>query len=198
MTVSIKERFQSQTRGPALPLIAMGIGINLVMGEVTAVLKIPLYLDSVGTVFIAVTCGMYAAVLCGFMSNIVAGMIFNPAMMFFAPVAMVVGLFAGYVASRNGFSSLPKVIFFGLLQGVITAVVSAPIAAFVFGGMTLGGTDFLVLYFRAMGNSILNSVLYQGLAADPVDKCVSYVLVFFIVKQLPHSLKNRLPQFSAR
>src|SRR3990170_2646132 len=130
------------------------------------------------------------------MSNIAAGVIFNPAMIFFSPVSIVIGAFAGYVASKNGFSSLPKVIAFGLLQGIITAAVSAPISTFVFGGITLGGTDFLVLYFRAIGQSVLKSVLYQGLTSDPVDKCVSYVLVYFIVKQIPDSLRNRFPQLS--
>jgi energy-coupling factor transport system substrate-specific component len=198
MNESMKERFRLQTTGAALPLIAVGIGINLIMGELTAVARIPLYLDSVGTIFIGAICGMYAAMVCGLMSNIAAGIIFNPAMIFFAPVSIVVGACAGYFASKNGFSSLPKVIAFGLLQGIITALVSAPISAFVFGGITLGGTDFLVLYFRAIGESVQKSVLYQGLASDPIDKCVSYVLVYFILKQIPDSLRNRFPQSTVR
>ena len=198
MKHTFKEEFRRQTSGTALPLIAVGIGINVVMGEITAVAKIPLYLDSVGTVFIAVCCGMYAGAVCGLLSNITSGMIFNPAMMFFAPVAIVIGLFAGYVAEKGAFASLPKVIVFGVLQGLVSAVVSAPIAAFVFGGLTFGGTDFIVLYFRSMGQSILNSVLYQGLAADPIDKCVSYLLVFFILRQLPSSLRSRLPKLNPK
>ena len=198
MKQSIRERFRLQTTGAALPLIATGIGINLIMGELTAIIKIPLYLDSVGTIFIGASCGIYAGMVCGAMSNLAAGVVFNPAMIFFAPVSVVVGACAGYFASKNGFSSLPKVTAFGLLQGIITAVVSAPISAFVFGGITLGGTDFLVLYFRAMGQSVQNSVLYQGLASDPIDKCASYVLVYFILKQIPDSLRNRFPQSNLR
>ena len=198
MRHSPKEEFFRQTSGASLPLIAVGIALNLIMGEVTSVLKIPLYLDSVGTVFIAVCCGTYAGVLCGLLSNVAAGMIVNPAMIFFAPVSMFVGFFTGIVASRNGFSSLAKVAVWGLVQGILTAILSAPIAAFVFGGITLGGTDFLVLYFRSMGNSVLNSVFYQGLAADPIDKCCSYVLVYLAIGRLPASLRSRLPQFSVR
>ena len=146
--LTAKEQFLKQTTGAALPLIAVGIGINLTMGEITALLKIPLYLDSVGTIFIGVSCGPYAGLVCGFLSNVAAGILLNPPMLFFAPVAMVVGFFSGFVASRGGFSTLIKAALFGLLQGVISAIVSAPIAAFVFGGLTMGGTDFLVLYFR--------------------------------------------------
>jgi len=196
--LTAKEQFLKQTTGPALPLIAVGIGINLIMGEITALLKIPLYLDSVGTIFIGVSCGPYAGLVCGFLSNVAAGILLNPPMLFFAPVAMVVGFFSGFVASRGGFSTLIKAALFGLLQGVISAIVSAPIAAFVFGGLTMGGTDFLVLYFRSMGNNILNSVFFQGLAADPIDKCCSYILVFLMIKQLPASLRNRLPQLRER
>ena len=198
MNESFKNRFVAQTSGSALSLIAMGIGINIVMGELTAVLKIPLYLDSVGTVFVAVSCGPYAGALCGLLSNVTAGILINPPMMFFVPVSIVIGLFTGFVASRGAFATLPKAIVFGLMQGIISALVSAPIAAFVFGGMTMGGTDFLVLYFRSMGNNVLNSVFYQGLAADPIDKCCSYVVVFLVVSRLPVSLRNRLPRLGAR
>jgi len=49
-----------------------------------------------------------------------------------------------------------------------------------------------------MGNTLLNSVFYQGLAADPVDKCCSYLLVFFVITKLPLSLRSRLPQLAKR
>ncbi|HTX18917.1 MAG TPA: ECF transporter S component [Bacteroidota bacterium] len=195
---AVRERFLNETKGAAIPLIAVGIGVNLVMGEITSLLRIPLYLDSVGTVFIGVTFGPYAGMVCGLFSNVAAGILVNPPMIFFAPVAMIIGAFSGFVASRGGFSSYWKAGFFGLLQGVLTAFASAPIAAFVFGGLTMGGTDFLVLYFRSMGNSILNSVFYQGLAADPLDKCCSYLLVFFAIARLPLSLRSRLPQLVKR
>lgn len=198
MKQPLRERFHAQTTGAALPLIAVSIGINLIMGEVTTALRIPLYLDSVGTVFVAASCGTFAAVISGVMSNLAAGILFNPAMVFFSPVSVVIGLYAGYFASKNGFASLPKVIVFGFVQGILTALVSAPISAFVFGGITLGGTDFLVLYFRAVGQSLIKSVLFQGLVSDPLDKCATYVLVYFILRQLPDSLRSRLPQFGLR
>ncbi|HTR81010.1 MAG TPA: ECF transporter S component [Bacteroidota bacterium] len=194
MRPPLKDRFLAQTSGAALPLIAVGIGMNLIMGELTAILKIPLYLDSVGTIFIAVSCGPLAGATCGLLSNVTAGILLNPPMMFFAPVSIVIGLFTGFIASKGAFSALPKAIVFGIVQGVISAVASAPIATFVFGGMTMGGTDFLVLYFRSMGHDILNSVFYQGLASDPIDKCCSYVLVFFMMARMPASLRARLPR----
>ncbi|MDE3057154.1 MAG: ECF transporter S component [Bacteroidota bacterium] len=197
MPLSLRKQFRLQTSGVALPLIAMGIGINLVMGEITALARIPLYLDSIGTIFIAASCGMYAGVVCGILSNIVAGIIFNPMMIFFAPVSAVIGMISGWFGLHGGFRKLLTAAPLGILQGIISALVSAPIAAFVFGGMTLGGTDFLVLYFRSIGKSILDSVLYQGLTSDPVDKCVSYIIVALMLQRLPLSLRVRLPQYSA-
>jgi energy-coupling factor transport system substrate-specific component len=191
-----REKFHVQTSGVALPLIAMGIGINLVMGEITSIARIPLYLDSVGTIFIAASCGIYAGIVCGITSNIVAGILFNPTMIFFAPVSAVIGMVSGFFAARGGFRKPLVAAPLGIVQGVISALVSAPIAAFVFGGITLGGTDFLVIYFRSIGKNVLDSVLYQGLAADPVDKCVSYIIVALMLKRLPLSLRVRLPLFT--
>lgn len=196
MPIISREHFRLQTSGVALPLIAMGIGINLVMGEITAVARIPLYLDSVGTIFIGASCGVYAGIVCGVTSNIVAGILFNPTMIFFFPVSAVIGLVSGFFALHGGFRKPLVAASLGILQGIISALISAPIAAFVFGGITLGGTDFLVIYFRSIGKNVLDSVLYQGLASDPIDKCVSYFIVALMLKRLPLSLLVRLPQYA--
>jgi energy-coupling factor transport system substrate-specific component len=84
------------------------------------------------------------------------------------------------------------VVLGGILQGVLAALASAPISAYLFSGVMMAGTDFLVLYFRAMGNTLLKSVVYQGLASDPVDKLVSYLIVFFLTRNLPQRLLSRL------
>lgn len=193
MLAGIRRQIVQETSGPSLPFIAFSIALNLTVGYITAALKIPLYLDSIGTVLTAVLIGPWAAILAGTFSNVFASALGSPTMIFFIPVMIVIGAFTGFVAKLGWFRKWYLVVPGGLAQGVLAAVTSAPISAFLFSGVTLAGTDFVVLYFRSMGNSILQSVFYQGLTSDPADKALTYLIVFFVVNNLPRQLLSKFP-----
>jgi len=189
--VSIKDKIKSELTAPSIPLIAFGIALDLTVGQLTVALKIPLYLDSIGTILVAVLVGPYAGTIAGSFANIMAAAFGNPTMMFFIPVVAVIGAFTGFVANKGWFRRWWLCVIGGLVQGILAATVSAPISSFLFGGTMMAGTDALVYFFRSMGNNILTSVWYQGLTSDPVDKTVSYLLVFFILQNLPLRLISR-------
>jgi energy-coupling factor transport system substrate-specific component len=192
MSKPIRQRIADEMTGAALPFVAFCIALNLTAGQITAALKIPLYLDSIGTILVAVLVGPWSAIICGSAANLLAAAFGNPSMIFFIPVVVVIGAFTGYVARKGWFRKWYLVVIGGILQGVLAALVSAPISAYVFGGVMMAGTDFLVLYFRSVGNNLLNSVIYQGLSSDPADKLVSFLIVFFLTKNLPQRLLSRL------
>ncbi|MCX6142200.1 MAG: hypothetical protein NTZ35_03175 [Ignavibacteriales bacterium] len=192
MPKPIRQRIADEMTGAALPFVAFCIALNLTAGQITAALKIPLYLDSIGTILVAVLVGPWSAIICGSAANLLAAAFGNPSMIFFIPVVIVIGAFTGFLARKGWFRKWYLVVIGGILQGVLAALVSAPISAYVFGGVMMAGTDFLVLYFRSVGNNLLNSVIYQGLASDPVDKLVSFLIVFFLTKNLPQRLLSRL------
>ncbi|MEX1140324.1 MAG: ECF transporter S component [Bacteroidota bacterium] len=187
----MRRQFDLELDGAGLPFVAFCIALNLTVGQITTALKIPLYLDSVGTVLAAVLCGPLSAILAGGLSNILAGAFGNPTMMFFVPVVIVIGAFSGFLAKRGWFRTWYLAATGGVLQGVLAAAVSAPIAAYLFGGVMLAGTDVLVLYFRSVGNTLLQSVFYQGLSSDPVDKTVTFLIVYFLCRNLPVRLLQR-------
>jgi energy-coupling factor transport system substrate-specific component len=191
MLNSIRRQFDRELEGAGLPFVAFCIALNLTSGQLAATIKIPLYLDSIGTVLAAVLCGPWSAILAGALSNLLAAALGNPTMMFFIPVVAVIGAFAGVLARNGWFRAWYLVIPGGILQGILAAIVSAPIAAYVFGGVMLAGTDVLVLYFRSVGNTLLESVLYQGFSSDPVDKTVTYLIVYYLCRNLPLRLLQR-------
>lgn len=191
MFASVKEQFGREVAGAGLPFVAFAIALNLTIGQLTAALKIPLYLDSIGTVLVAVLCGPWSAVVAGTFSNFLAAAFGNPAMLFFIPVVAVIGAFSGFLARRGWFRVWYLVALGGILQGILAAIASAPIAAYLFSGVMFAGTDFLVLYFRSVGKTILESVFFQGLSSDPIDKTVTYFIVFFLCRNIPFRLLQR-------
>jgi PAS domain S-box-containing protein len=168
----------------ASSLLLMGgaIVLNIVLGQlVQRVFQLPLYLDSVGTMLIAALLGPLAGSVAGALSNLIWGVVFSvPQIMPFAFTAAVIGWASGLAVSMGAFASLWRVLGAGALIGVLAALVSAPIAAHVFGGATGVGTDQLTGYFRATSANVLQAVTVQGLLADPLDKAISFLLAWLI------------------
>lgn len=194
LSEAIRSSIKKETSGVAIPFIAFGAALNLSLGQLVGLVKLPLYLDSIGTVLVAILCGPWAGVIAGSVANIVSSLMFSPPSVFFIPTVMVIGAFTGLWAKRGLFRKWYTALPGGVLQGVLAAIVSAPISANLFSGITLSGMDFLVMFFRAEGKSILLSTFLQGLVADPLDKTLTYLLAFLIVKRLPRSLVIRFPR----
>jgi energy-coupling factor transport system substrate-specific component len=178
-----------------LALMPIAIVLNIAIGYLVTTLKLPLYLDSIGTVLVGALAGPLAGGLTGFLSNIVWSlMLSDPVILWFAPVALIIGVLAGVVGARSWLRRLPTTLLAGLLTGLVAALVSAPIAAYVFGGVTGGGTDLLVAAFQNFTQSIITANLLQGVVSDPLDKVISFLVVFLILKGLPRRLLVRFPQ----
>lgn len=105
-------------------------------------------------------------------------------------VAVLAGAAAWAWARKANNARLFPVWIGGLTTGFVAAAISAPIAAYVFGGVTGAGTDALVALYRTLGMGVFQSVFAQGLTSDPLDKTISYTVVFLIVAALPITVRT--------
>ncbi len=105
-------------------------------------------------------------------------------------VAVVIGLLLWNWARQGDRARMFPVWVGGLTTGLVAATISAPIAAFVFGGVTGSGTDALVALFRTLGLNVFQSAFAQGLTSDPLDKTISYTVVFLVLAALPLSVRT--------
>nr|WP_290667605.1 hypothetical protein [Ardenticatena sp.] len=183
-------RFDSRT----LTLMIVGIVINFVGGKLIATLKLPLYLDSIGTVLTGVLAGPVPGALTGILNNLLLGVLDSPTWIPFAITAAAIGVLAGYFGAHGWMKSPARVALAGLSTGVVAAFISAPIATIVFGGVTGGGTDALVAFFRSSGLGLWQSVIGQGIVSDPLDKLITYLVVFGILQTLPRQQVLQFPQ----
>jgi energy-coupling factor transport system substrate-specific component len=53
------------------------------------------------------------------------------------------------------------------------------------------GTDVLVAMFRSFGAGVLPANFLQGAVSDPVDKVVTYLIIWAILQALPIRFKGR-------
>jgi len=270
---SIAAQFDTRT----IVLMPIAVAINIILGATVAnALKIPIYLDSIGTILVGALAGPVAGALTGFLTNTLWTYVVPPPFQngpaaAFGIVAVVIGVLAGlagragwlrprpnrsigelaigglialaiviglgiyaysryyettfeffnpdntdavftiigwligliFVAFVVGFVALlfvrrdlavAYVTVAGLVTGLIAALISAPISANVFGGVTGGGTDFLVAAFRQAGADLQAATFQQGLLSDPVDKLVTFFVVYLILAAMARRTKARFPQ----
>jgi energy-coupling factor transport system substrate-specific component len=178
-----------------LVTIPVAIAINVVVGQLALAVKAPLYLDSIGTILVGVLAGPWAGAITGFLSNLIWTVTgwWTPAIAF-AAVAAIIGALAGAFAQAGWFRGWGRAALAGLLIGLIAAVVSAPIATFVFGGVMGSGTDAIVALARSIGLTSLGANMAQGAFSDPLDKAISCLVVWGLLRALPKSFMARFPR----
>jgi hypothetical protein len=104
--------------------------------------------------------------------------------------AAVVAVLAWRWDTRGTNARLFPVWVAGLTTGLVAAAMSAPISAGVFGGVTGSGVDALVALFRTLGLNVFQSAFAQGLVSDPLDKTISYTVVYVILMALPITVRT--------
>lgn len=169
----------------ALVLSAIGIALNMALGQAASFLNLPIFLDSIGTVLAAVLCGPVIGGLTGLLTNLLWGLIQGPTAAFFAPVALVIGVVAGLLARAGMFRTWWQAAIAGVVIAVALSFVAVPIRIYLFGGVTGSGADFVVAYLLKVGESLSGSVLLTVVGSNLADKVVTALLVWGIIRGLP-------------
>ncbi|WP_374634567.1 ECF transporter S component [Paracoccus sp. (in: a-proteobacteria)] len=187
---------QSRFSTRVLVLMAIGIALNMALGQLVTMLKLPVYLDSLGTMLVALLCGPWIGGLTGLVTNLLWGLLQGPTAAFFAPVAAVIGIAAGLLARAGLFRTPWGAAIAGAIIAVALAVVAVPIRIYLFGGVTGSGADFLTAYLTKVGQDLFSSVVVTVVTSNLADKIVTALLVWGIVRGLPQRAASDWPYLS--
>lgn len=188
-----------------LALIPCGIALNLVLGTVAHTLKVPLYLDAVGTIAVTLIAGLRAGLIVGVTSFLLGGVLTNPVLPWFSGTQAAIAIYT-YLVGKHGWFTVQlraegqngvwrwlitnvRPVLAGIGLGITAGIVSAPVIVLVFGGVTGSGPSLIVAFLLKSGETILKAVLMSGLASEPLDKTVQVLLALVLIRALPNSLK---------
>lgn len=175
-------------------LIPVAIAINLTIGQIVLLLKLPVYLDSIGTVLVGVICGPWAGALTGTLSNIIAGIILDPGWFPWFPVAAAIGATAGVMANLGFFKNWWKVVVTGFIIAIVATIVGTPISIAIFGGISASGSSIITAFLLETGRSLVSSVLTTNFISEPLDKIATSLLAFAIIDGLSARYLARFPR----
>jgi energy-coupling factor transport system substrate-specific component len=188
---------------PRLIIIGLGAALNVSIGTIVYLIKLPVYLDSIGTILVALLLApdRTAAFLCawaaGWIGLVVSGLV-NPFLPWFAitdvAIALVTALLT--VGAAATFRARPlrpipftaQVLLCGAVTGIVSGVVSAPVVAYLFGGVTGSGSALVVAVFLKAGENLMSAAMLSGLAADPPDKILQVLFAALLYRATPGEL----------
>ena len=174
-----------------ITFMSIAIVINILGGFIAIALKLPIFIDTIGTFLIAFLFGPISGAITGLATSLINGFTFDPYSLYFFPVQVVIGLAGGLCYKKGLFKG--KFIVLGILISTIAgSLVASLISAYVFGGFTSSGSTFVVMYLKNVGVNILASVFSTQIVFDLLDKSCTILLVLMLIKSLPINMKEKI------
>lgn len=173
-------------------LIPVGIAVNVVGGQIALLLKLPIWLDGIGTILIGGICGLVPGLIVAAITQIINA-ISPPTVLPYMIVGFAMALMGTYFSKRGFFLSFQKAVILGILVAIVTTVMAVPIDVILFGGFMGDGNSLLAAGLMTMGLSIPVAVAVSSFTFGLVDKTLSVLVCYFIIKSMPLNFLAKLP-----
>ncbi len=176
-----------------LVFFAVAIAINFILPRSVAYFGLPLYLDNVGTLLVAVLSGYLPGIFVGYLNNII-NMQGNPGNAYYVVLSTMIAAAGSWLGNRGYFDKFHK------------AIMTIPVFAFI--GGVLGSILTYLLYGYGMGEgisapfaralldsgkvSVFWAQMLSDVAIDLVDKALTVLAVFLLIKLIPERYKKHL------
>ncbi len=184
----IIELLRKRSNITALFMCLAGIALNILLSTTVSALNLPLYLDTVGTVTVALMGGYLPGVVVGFATNIIKS-ISDPASLYYGVlnvlIACVTAFFArrGWHKKRAGVACM--VAIFVMIGGGLGAIIPWFMEGLSFNSESLSGIIYETGIFGRGVSHLLSSLIM-----DLPDKLIAIALALLIVHFIPEDARD--------
>ncbi|MBP5668812.1 MAG: ECF transporter S component, partial [Lachnospiraceae bacterium] len=176
-----------------LMICLFGLALNLFFNSVVSILKLPLYLDTVGTILTAYLGGPLSGILVALLTNFILGF-GNSESIYFGVLNVIIAVIASvWLQEKKRRRSLWSMGLFVFVLACVGGGIGA-CQTWVFDGFyTDGANGSLILFFYEKCG--FNEFWAQFCAAflyDILDKALSVVAVYVVVRLMPIEVRRKL------
>ncbi|HGC9774838.1 TPA: ECF transporter S component [Streptococcus agalactiae] len=182
------------TKSPArlISFISIAIAINLVGANLALFLRLPIYLDTIGTLLIAVILGPWYAASTAFLSALINWMTTDIFSLYYSPVAIVVAIITGILIKRNCKPS--SLLWKSLIISLLGTIIASVITVILFKGITSSGSSIIAQFLHGIGLDMTSSLILVQVGTDYMDRLISLILVFSTITLLKKHSPNLINQ----
>lgn len=184
--------FKTKLNAACIVLIPACIGINYLGKLFASVLKLPLWLDSIGTCIGAVLGGPIIGGICGAANNLIYGFTTGDSItLVYALTSLGIGIAVGIMARLGRMKKLSGAVLTACVAGFVAVLISTPLNIVFWGGTTgnLWG-DAVFAWSQASGLPVALGSFLDEVIVDVPDKLITLLIVFAIIKGLPKKLTS--------
>ena len=179
--------------GQAVLFVFAVLLLNIIPSKTALALNLPLFLDSIGTIFAAMLGGNLPAVIVGFCVNAING-ISDITTLYYGIISILIGV-AAALFQRNGFFKTPgkivvTIITFSFLGGGLGSVLTYFLFGYDFGeGIS---APFALAVYEHLGFSKFFAQLTADIILDVFDKTIVVIAAVALQRVVPQQLKDRI------
>ncbi len=182
--------FKTKLNTASLVLIPACIGINYLGKLFASVLKLPLWLDAIGTCIGGALGGPIIGAICGAANNLIYGFTTGDSItLVYALTSLFIGLAVGVMARLGRMEKFSGAFLTAIVAGFVAVLISTPLNCIFWGGTT-GNVwgDAVFAATQAAGMPVAVGSFLDEVIVDIPDKIITVLIVFAILKGLPKKL----------
>lgn len=186
----MKNLFKTKLNTACIVLIPACIGINYLGKLFASVLKLPLWLDSIGTCIGGILGGPIIGGICGAANNLIYGFTTGDSItLVYALTSLGIGIAAGIMGRLGKMEKISGAFLTAVIAGLVAVIISTPLNCIFWGGTTgnIWG-DALFAATQAANMPVFIGSFLDEVVVDVPDKIITILIVFAILKGLPKKL----------
>lgn len=172
-----------------IALTALFIVINIVGGHIALYARLPIYLDTVGTLLGSAIFGPIGGIITGVLTAIINGTTGDLFSIYFMPSQITTALVSGLVYKKVRATEVKKIWWWALVISVPATIVSTVITVILFHGITSSGSSMIVQVLHGLGLNQVASVFLVQVGTDYFDRIIGVYIVAIVYNVIHRYVK---------
>ena len=173
-------------------IVAVAVFINFAISSISTAVGLPLYLDTIGTIFVAIIGGALPAIITALISGYIINFLVS-GYVYFSIINVFIAIFASWIIHFSKFNKYLKFIVFVLITSVVCSVVGMGIQYLIPGLPMLENlTEITGAFSLEQGRYYYFILVLASIFLNIIDKSISFIAAFWIYRLVPTSLKKTI------
>ena len=164
-------------------IIPIAVAINWVGGTLAGLLKLPIYLDSIGTFLVSILAGPIVGCITGILSNVVVSLT-APTALPYAIVSAIFGITTGLLAKKGMFIDVKRFIISGVLIILMGVFASIFVVVVFFGGFDGTTSSAIIGAMITAGVPFWPAQVIGNFIAAIPDKFISLLIPYMVIRNM--------------
>lgn len=175
-----------------LMVATLFVVINIVLANISFNLRLPLFLDTLGTMLGTRLLGLSYGFLIATAGSVVNSF-YDPYAIPYLPTYLATALMIYWTYKNKRIKKFPLLVK-AIFVTIPSATVGGLITAYIFGGITSSGTSVILAALTKTGLSLLQSSIIVQLIFEYIDKVFMMAVMEFSISYMPGRIKEKFPK----